>query len=78
VTARLDLDRLVPVPEEVSRRAWECAFDLGALHSCELQDDALWYLCQSIVVNRDWWTLTWRECGDLFRAHRRVFPRRAA
>lgn len=72
----MDPNRIVPVPAEVSRRAWECAFVLGALHSCELQDDALWYQCQAIVTARDPLTLTWRECGELFRAHRRMFPAR--
>ena len=62
------IDALFPVPAEVSRRAWECAFDLGQHHSNYL-GAALW-LWLLTVVNRDPEHLTWGEVGALFRLHK--------
>lgn len=69
------LDRIVPPPLEVSRRGWEAAYDL--LQAGELVDDALQHHCW-LVTKRDPNSLSWREIAALFRAHRRVFPARAA
>ena len=63
-------DVLVPVPAAVSRRAWECALDLGQEHSNRIGAPALWHWFQAVVVYRDPETMTWAECAALFRAHR--------
>ena len=62
------MDCLVPVPREVSRRAWECAFDLGQHHSSRFGPH-VWHWLLS-AVNRDPAMLTWEECAALFRLHR--------
>jgi hypothetical protein len=72
--ARIAPDCIVPVPPEVSRRSWECAFNLGAEHSGVIGSPALWHALQAIVKQRDPETLTWVECGMLFRAHRALWP----
>ena len=70
-------DCIVAVPPEVSRRAWECAFALGAEHSSTLGSAALWHAMQAIVTQRDPELLTWAECAMLFRAHRHLWAARA-
>lgn len=70
----LQLDAVIPVPESVSRRAWECAGDMlcgGAIRS-----PALWHWLQA-VAQRDPGHVTWAECGALFRLHRQLRPVRA-
>lgn len=71
------IDVVVPVPPELSRRAWDCAFDLGQEHSATIGSDAFWHMLQTIVVHRPPEHLTWTECGLLFRAHRAARPVRA-
>ncbi|MCW8086609.1 hypothetical protein [Sabulicella glaciei] len=70
-------DFIVPVPPELSRRCWECAFDLGAEHSSRIGSGALWHAFQSIVTERDPELLTWAECSLLLRAHRHLRGTRA-
>lgn len=70
--------RLFPVPPIVSRRAWECAFDLGQEHSSFINNDRLWNLLQQIVTQRDPEGLNWVECQSLFIIHRHYRPARAA
>ncbi|MCW8084729.1 hypothetical protein [Sabulicella glaciei] len=70
-------DFIVPVPREVSRRAWDCAFDLGAEHSGRIGSEALWHAFQAIVTGRDPELLTWAECSLLLRAHRHLRGTRA-
>ena len=72
------LDALLPVPAIVSRRAWECAFDLGQEHSSFIGNETLWHWFQEIVTQRDPEGLTWGECAALFRLHRHYRPERAA
>lgn len=72
------VDGIVPAPAEVSRRAWECAFDLGQEHSCTIRHDALWFFFQGVVTGRNPDGLTWRECATLFRAHRHYRRERTA
>ena len=66
----LILDALIPVPEAVSRRAWECAFELAAE-----RPPAAWHWVQSVAA-RGPAHITWNECGALFRAHRLFRPAR--
>ena len=73
----LILDALIPVPEAVSRRAWECAFELGAEHSNTIGSPAVWHWLQNLVALRDPRHVTWAECGALFRMHRQFRPVRA-
>jgi len=49
---------VIPVPPIVSRRAWECAVALGL----------------DRIAGRDPESLTWAECGALFRMHRLQWP----
>lgn len=62
-------DAIVPVPQEISRRAWDCAFDLGSEHSNKL-GAAVWFWLQTVVSRRDPDALTWGECQLLLRMHR--------
>lgn len=71
------LDQLLPPPREVQRRAWECAFVIGAEHSCRI-GSPLFHFCQHVVRVREPETLGWAECGRLFGAHHDVFGVRAA
>jgi hypothetical protein len=66
------VDSIVLVPVLVSRRAWECAFMLGGLHSSDINCAALWHRLQHIVVARDPLGLTWAECAMLFRVYRHI------
>lgn len=70
-------DAIAPVPPEVSRRAWECALDLGQEHSADIGSPAVWQSLQAIVTQRDPENLTWAECAALFRLHRQFRPVRA-
>lgn len=70
-------DAIIPVPECIARRAWECAFDLGAEHSRRIGSPAVWHWLQELVVQRDPRHVTWAECGALFRLHRQLRPVRA-
>ena len=63
------IDAIVPAPPEVSRRAWECAFDLGQEHSAYLGEGPFHWLMH-IVTGRDPLALSWAECGALLRMHR--------
>ena len=65
-------DAIVPVPAPLSRRAWECALDLGQEHSAAIASEAVWHWLQAVVVTRHPLALTWAECGALFRLHRTV------
>lgn len=73
----LIFDAIFPVPECVSRRAWECACELGAEHSSAIGSDAVWHWLQAVVAQRDPRHVTWTECGALFRMHRLLHPVRA-
>ena len=75
--ATLTCEAIVSVPEGISRRAWECAFELGAEHSSTIGSPAVWHWLQDIVVQRDPLHVTWAECGALFRMHRNLHPARA-
>lgn len=66
-------DAICPVPADVSRRAWECAADLGQEHSGVIGSPAVWHMLQGIV-QRDPEELTWAECAMLFRLHRQFRP----
>lgn len=72
----LILDTILPVPASLSRRAWECALDLGAEHSGTIGSPAIWHWLLG-VVQRDPAHVTWAECGALFRLHRQLRPVRA-
>lgn len=71
------LDAIVPVPPGVSRRAWECALDLGGEHSAVIGSDAVWHWLQSVVTRRDPDALTWAECHSLLNLHRKIRVERA-
>lgn len=72
----LIVDAIVPVPPVISRRAWECAFDLGGEHSDTIGSPAVWRWLLA-VVDRGPEHVTWHECAALFRAHRLYRPVRA-
>jgi len=63
-----NLDTLFPPPCEVRRRAWECAYRLGAENPATLDDEARWQFLQS-VVHAGHGDLTWRQCGALLRLY---------
>lgn len=73
----MTVDQILPPPREVQRRAWECAFVIGAEHSCRI-GTPLFHYCQHVVCGREPETLGWTECGWLFRAHRDIFGARVA
>jgi hypothetical protein len=70
------IDQIVPPPCEVRRRAWEAAVDLLHERAGDLaaRDRAL---CRAIA-QRGPDDLAWRDCGWALRAHRALFPARAA
>ncbi len=68
-------DAIVPVPEAIAQRAWECAVDLaqGELPGIEfVVVRSLLLRVARVGPER----LTWAQCGELFRVHRRVVGRR--
>lgn len=70
------LEDIVPVPAIIARRAWECAFELGAEHSKFIGEALLWHwLIDRAMRGPD--VLTWGECEILFRLHRIYYPERA-
>lgn len=77
VASKPTKDDLISVPAEIQRRAWQCAFDLGAEHSAFIGDEARWHWLLDVVVNRGPEALGWRECGALFRLHRHYRQERA-
>ena len=57
----MTLEAIVPVPDEITQRAWECAFDLAQA------------MGSSRTPARP---TTWAGCRALFAWHRVVWPAR--
>jgi hypothetical protein len=73
------LEALIPVPEIVQQRAWECAVNLGAEHPAELRErlgattgTTVWHWAHSSAL-RGPEAMTWADCRLAFRADRAVF-----
>lgn len=67
------IDAVLPPPEEIKRRAWECAFDLAHGGS---NVPTIVRVSSKAVMNAEPSTITWDEAGALFKLHRRFHPQR--
>jgi len=63
-------EAIVPVPHQVARRAWECAYDLVAEFSHRLQQYER-EVCAWVVAKGSQ-RITWREAKAMFRLHRNI------
>lgn len=71
------LEGIVPVPDTIARRAWECAFELGAEHSNFIGEPLLWHwLIGRAMRGPD--ALTWGECFVLCRLRAVYYEKGAA
>ena len=70
------LNDLIPPPQTIQRRAWECACELAAEHSNTINDEARWHWLQHMAC-RGYERITWQQAAQLFRLHRLVRARLA-
>lgn len=64
------IDEMVPVPVDISRRAWDVAVWLRSLHSIYVEDDGMARWLQQVVVETNPDKLGWSQCAVLFELER--------
>ncbi|WP_188904148.1 hypothetical protein [Caldovatus sediminis] len=72
----MTLEQIVPVPYQIQRRAWECAWDICCTSDQRANRDAL--LLAIRAYNGPVERITWAQAGALLRLHRELWPRRVA
>lgn len=66
------IDTIIEPPDQVRRRAWECAWDIADDRSLDPE-------LRTRAYNRaaaGWGDITWDECREWFRRHREIWPAR--